>query len=102
MFLSLKIFRQTAARPKKFIRKHPPIAQPLDEINTEKLGVKLGVNTEAVLNLMQQTPNITIAEMARILNISETAIQNNIKKLKTLGIVEREGADKNGCWRITK
>jgi len=64
------------------------------------LGVKLGVNTDAILNLMQQTPDITIVEMARVLNISKTAIQNNIKKLKNLGIVEREGADKNGYWRI--
>jgi DNA-binding Lrp family transcriptional regulator len=48
----------------------------------EKLGVKLGVNCE--------------------LNISETSVQNNIKKLKKLEIIKRIGSDKNGYWKILK
>jgi ATP-dependent DNA helicase RecG len=40
--------------------------------------------------------------MAQQINISETAIQNNIAKLKSRGILERVGADKGGYWKIIK
>lgn len=38
--------------------------------------------------------------MALILNISTTAVENYIAKLKELGILHRIGARKNGYWKI--
>ena len=71
-----------------------------DEINDEKLGIKLGINQVEILEQMQRNPNITITELSTILKITETAVENNLNKLKKLNIVERIGARKNGSWKI--
>jgi ATP-dependent DNA helicase RecG len=66
----------------------------------EKLGEKLGENRKLIINLIRQAPYITIPEIAQKLSISNTAVQNNIKKLKHLGIIERIGPDKGGYWKV--
>ncbi|GHT32782.1 cell filamentation protein Fic [Bacteroidia bacterium] len=71
-------------------------------VNDKKLGVRLGVNQLKMIDIIQSNQNITIVEIAKLLNISTTATENNIKKLKSLGILSREGADKNGHWEIKK
>lgn len=38
--------------------------------------------------------------MAKILDISTTAIDNNIKWLKDNNIIERIGNDRNGYWQV--
>ena len=38
--------------------------------------------------------------MAKILGISTTAIDNNIKWLKNNDIIERIGNDRNGYWQV--
>ncbi|GHT18682.1 cell filamentation protein Fic [Bacteroidia bacterium] len=63
-------------------------------VNNKKLGVKLGVNQLKMIDIIQSNQNITIVEIAQLLNISTTATENNIKKLKSYGILSREGADK--------
>jgi len=76
-------------------------SKKLGEKLGEKLGKKLGKNRKEIVNIMQQTPYITIPNIAQKLGISETAVQNNIKKLKQLGIVERNGSPKGGYWKVT-
>ena len=65
-----------------------------------KLGVKLSVNQVEMLKLIVSDSYITIKEMAEKIKISETAIQNNLSKLKTAGILARIGSDKSGQWKI--
>ena len=65
-----------------------------------KLGVKLGVNQIEILKYIELDNYITIREMSQKINISETAVQNNIKKLKNSGILERVGSDKTGYWKV--
>jgi ATP-dependent DNA helicase RecG len=40
--------------------------------------------------------------MSEILNINISALQKQIEKLKQIGIIEREGADFGGYWKIKK
>jgi ATP-dependent DNA helicase RecG len=47
-------------------------------------------------------PHSAISELSQIVAISSTAIENNIKKLKKKGLIERVGADKGGYWRVIK
>ena len=65
-----------------------------------KLGIKLGINQIEILNLILSNPYITIKEMAEKLKISETAVQNNLSKLKAAGIIDRIDSDKTGHWKI--
>ena len=72
----------------------------LDENFTKTLGVKLNKNQLRMLELINEKNKITIIEMAKTLLISETAIENNIKKLREKGILSRIGSDKTGHWEI--
>ena len=49
---------------------------------------------------MRDNPNVTTAELHKMLGISETAVENNITFLKANGYVERVGAKKNGYWKV--
>ena len=71
------------------------------------VGDKVGNNQnvlnqtrQAILSEMRNNPNITKAELSRILGISTTAIDNNISFLKKNGFIERIGSNKTGYWKV--
>lgn len=72
------------------------------EITSAELGVKLGVNEQNIINAIQNNPNITILAMAKLIEVSTTSIENNLKKLKDKKIIKRIGSDKTGHWVIVK
>jgi fido (protein-threonine AMPylation protein) len=51
-----------------------------------------------IIELMKNSPNITIIELSKQLHISDRAVKNNINKLRNAGIISRVGSDKTGCW----
>ena len=53
-----------------------------------------------ILGLIEQNKQKTIPELAEIREISERAVQKNIKKLKEKGVLERIGGRKEGYWQI--
>ncbi|MBQ2170733.1 MAG: winged helix-turn-helix transcriptional regulator [Paludibacteraceae bacterium] len=65
----------------------------------QKSGQKSGQTTEQVLELIKANPNITRAELSSALDISPSAIQKHIDKLKGTRI-RRVGGDKGGHWEI--
>jgi ATP-dependent DNA helicase RecG len=46
-------------------------------------------------------PNLTSAELSEKIGIRADKVRVNIQKLKSLGLLERIGADKGGSWKIT-
>ena len=68
----------------------------------ERVGSKLVENRLRIILLILEDEKITKNRMSEILNISETAIDKNILKLKKLGIVKRVGPDKGGHWVVKK
>ena len=66
----------------------------------EKLGEKLGENRLGIIKLMQANQQISIAELSRLIGISTTAIERNIKYLKENEIIKRVGAAKGGHWEV--
>lgn len=65
---------------------------------------KNGLNDtrKIILSEMRHNPNITKKELAVLIGISETAIDNNIKYLKQNGYIERIGPNKDGWWKVLK
>lgn len=61
---------------------------------------RLGENELAIVKEISNNPKITIAELSQKIEISITAIENNITKLKEKGILQRIGPDKGGYWEI--
>lgn len=52
--------------------------------------------------MMKANPAVTIKEMANALGRQPRSIEIAISKLRTNGDVLREGADKDGRWRVLK
>lgn len=61
---------------------------------------KLNKTKIKILEIIIEDDKITQEEIAKKLRKTESTIYRNIKELKTLKIVERFGADKNGYWKI--
>jgi ATP-dependent DNA helicase RecG len=49
---------------------------------------------------MTDNPKISRKELSGILNINSSAIQKQIDKLKQIDVVERQGSDRGGYWKI--
>ena len=66
----------------------------------ERVGSKLVENQLRIILLILENEKVSKNKMSEILNISTTAIDKNILKLKNLGIIKRVGPDKGGHWEI--
>ena len=67
-----------------------------------KVGYKkeLSKTRERILLEMRNNPNITQAQLAIIIGISNTSIENNISFLKKNGYIKRIGSNKTGYWEV--
>ena len=71
----------------------------LDASNVIK--VKLGVNRYSILLLVSLFPEISIQQMADLLEVSRTTIDKHLTWLKSKQFLERIGSDRKGAWRVT-
>lgn len=55
---------------------------------------------EKILDLIKKNPSITQDQMAKVLGMTRDGISYHIKLLKEKGIIARDGATKNGTWKI--
>ena len=60
----------------------------------------LSNNMNKIMIELYKNPRITGSQLKEFVGISETSIDNNIKKLKNLGYIVRVGAKKIGYWSI--
>jgi fido (protein-threonine AMPylation protein)/biotin operon repressor len=68
--------------------------------SSEKGSGKIEKSSEKIKGLIKHNTQITIKELAERLQVSTRAIEKNIAKLKSDGILQRIGADKGGYWKI--
>lgn len=69
-------------------------------VNTEEIRKEYGENALFVLQLISIKPDLTRQNIADILGVSLSTIEKNSKKLRDSDIIEREGTDKIGFWKI--
>ena len=55
---------------------------------------------EKILNILQNNPKTTQADLVKLTGLSRRGVEWNITKLKTDGIIERIGGRKEGYWKI--
>ena len=69
----------------------------------QKTTVKTMVKTTVkILNLIEINSEVTIPQLAQTLELSKSAVEWQIKKLKSEKKLERIGADKGGYWKIIR
>ena len=72
---------------------------PTKSDGTQKTKIK---SYQIILEMIEDNPNITIAELARRMNFSEKGIKKNLAKLKEMGKLVRVGPDRGGHWEVVK
>ena len=83
------------------------IIVPLDEATTQATQVTTQVtqarsidSEQKIVNLLQQYPSVSQAEVATKLGISVNAVKYYIRKLRVLGRLERVGSPQKGKWIV--
>lgn len=77
----------------------PVSVDRLIEINWSSF---INENQANMLKAINRNNKISKRELVDIIKLSKTAIDNNIEKLKELGILERVGSDRGGHWKILR
>ena len=70
-----------------------------DRVNV-KVNVKVNVTQKQIIAKIIDNPNMTQLELSQILGMSLVHVNRNMKKLQTMGVIRRVGADKNGHWEV--
>lgn len=70
-----------------------------EKSSVKKFGEKQKSSVK-ILELIKQTPKITLDEIANVLGISKRAVEKQVKKLREANIIERIGSDRSGWWKI--
>ncbi|MDR1652556.1 MAG: putative DNA binding domain-containing protein [Prevotellaceae bacterium] len=68
----------------------------------EKTVEKTDTIDAKIISLMSENKNIKVSEIANAIKRGVSVTNERIAKLKTLGILQRIGADKGGYWKITQ
>ena len=68
----------------------------------EKLGERLSENQKKILEIINKNKFISIIELSKELEISTTAIEKNLSKLKQKNLLKRIGPAKGGYWEIVE
>ena len=66
----------------------------------ERLGERLGENRTAIIRAIAANPKVTVVQLAHQLGLSTTAVENNLRYLKTQNLIARIGAAKGGVWQV--
>jgi predicted HTH transcriptional regulator len=53
-----------------------------------------------ILKKMVENPKVTIVELAKLLGLSENAIQKQLKNLQEKGYLQRNGKTRGGSWQV--
>lgn len=61
-----------------------------------EFGIKFGIKEKQILLLLDSNPAFTAADIATQIGISQRAVEKQMKKLKDLDIIYRQGSRKNG------
>ena len=67
-----------------------------------KFGVKFGNNEKQLLLSLNSNPAMTAQDLADNLGITKRAVEKQIKKLRELNLLFRQGSAKNGLWVINR
>lgn len=78
------------------------VGKKLGSKSTDRVSVRKPLNErrKLILSEMRDNPNITKAELQKILKISGTAVDNNIAFLRRNGYIERIGSRRGGYWNV--
>ncbi len=73
-----------------------------DKVDDNGKSNRLSQTQIRMLSEIRNNPNITKPELAILLNVGKTTVDNGITALKKYGYIERVGSNKTGYWNVLK
>ena len=67
-----------------------------------KFGIKFGINDKQLILLLYSNPSLTAQDIAERIGLSLRGVEKQMKRLKDLGVISRQGSRKNGLWVVNK
>jgi predicted HTH transcriptional regulator len=61
---------------------------------------RAALNRDLILAKLSADPEVTIAQLARLLNLSDSGVEVNLRKLRQDGRIRREGPTKARRWVV--
>jgi len=77
------------------------ILEAIDKVGNE-VGKKVGnltENQQSIIQSMKANPKVSAAKLSKIVDISKRKVEENVAKLKKMGLVERVGGTR-GYWEV--
>ena len=68
----------------------------------ERLGERLGETRIDILQAIENNPKITVKKISKLLGISTTSVEKNIRYLKVQRYLKRVGPARGGYWKVIK
>jgi ATP-dependent DNA helicase RecG len=65
-------------------------------------AINLKPNEERIIECVKKNPNITVKELAELLEVGTSTIDRAIKTLKQKGILTRQGSNKKKEWVLLR
>ena len=59
-----------------------------------------GKSREKIIAILSENGKLTAVGLAAEIGVTAKAIEKHLAKLKAEGIIEREGPDKGGSWKV--
>ena len=59
---------------------------------------KLTERQQKILNLIKDSPTITVKQMSETLSVSQRTIERDLSAMQKKGVLKREGKDNAGVW----
>ena len=66
----------------------------------EKVGENLTKNQQKIIAHIRKNPSVSARELSELVGISQRKIEENIAKLKDMGLLRRVGPAKGGHWEV--
>jgi predicted HTH transcriptional regulator len=90
---------ETAEETQVETKKETEAEAPRSGVSAATSG-KATARRSQILEQLRANPEITIAELARLMHLSDSGVEYNLRKLRQEGRICREGSTKAGRWVV--
>jgi Fic family protein len=97
-FMSSLMHKNLSAEIDSYLKSVDESEESREKIS--KGSKKTGKSREKIIALLSENGKLTAAGLAAEIGVTAKAIEKHLAKLKAEGIIEREGPDKGGSWKV--
>ena len=97
-FMSSLMHKNLSSEIDSYLKSIDESEESREEIS--KGSKKTGKSREKIIALLSENGKLTAAGLASEIGITVKAVEKHLAKLKAEGIIQREGPDKGGTWKV--